>query len=133
MLRRNSQSIGKIKRNRERRSDAGLVDMTPDRNIVESGLKSYSSKSAIKKKMLDEKYRMMLIEYETKNRELDSRMKEFEASDIKKSAQKHYPKKMMRALPILMTSDFNFDRQPKYADPIPHRPVIERPRTVKRH
>lgn len=39
-------------------------------------------------------------------------MKEFESSGIKTSAQKHYHKKTIRALPILMTSDFNLIQHP---------------------
>lgn len=65
--RRNSESVGKIVKNRSRASCHVLADVTPSKNIP-TVVCPKGSNSAMKKKKLEEMYKCMVEQYETKQK-----------------------------------------------------------------
>ena len=102
--------------------------MTPLKNIEEIAVRAPSVKgnnSTAKKRALEEKYKHMLDQYETKQKELDEQMLKFEKS-YRKADSNHINRG--RPAPILMTSEFTLaGPKPKRSEGSVIRPSVHLP------
>lgn len=131
-IKRNTDSVGRIVPNGSRRSSRALIDVTPHKNVNYIAVEAVTlkgSSSTAKKRLLEDKYRRMINQYEAKQKELDYEMKRFE-----RSYNKAEVRRPARPAPIILTSEFNSQAvQPKLFSNAMVRPVVHLPIPVISH